>query len=108
MSADTAFFFLADQLYQAPLDGGEATLALDFGYRYADDAALLHHDGELLVVDPRTGTSSVLADKVGTYAPVGGWRDGAFETRGIFYTDLSAPKSPSLWFIPQALLPGAP
>ncbi len=106
-NADELFYFLDDDLYRTPLDGGPTTAALDYGYHYADDAMLLHHDGLLIHVDRSTDASEVLLTDVGTYAPVGDVRDGVYEPRGIFYTDVASPKTPSLWFMPQALLPGA-
>jgi hypothetical protein len=105
-SSEVLYYFLDGQLYRMPLDGGPTIEVLDTGFRYTDDDLLAIHDGQLFHVDWHTNTSTLLKRDVGTYAVDGELRGGMFESRGIFYTDVSTPEAPSLWFMPTALLPG--
>ena len=96
----------SEQMYHTPLDGGPTVPVDDFGYQYAEHDALMQQGDQLLHVDRDTKETTVLVDAVGVYGAIGDLYDGEWKNYGVFYTDVSDPEAPGLWFMPMAALPG--
>lgn len=106
VGSDDLYYLLNGRVVRVPLDGGAAVEVIEPGWNYSEGDGVALHDGKLVHVDRATNDATVLRGDVGAHGPAVVVRDGAYEMYGIFFTDVSSPEAPALWFMPRAALPG--